>query len=192
MELEIELSNNFGNLFRDEIDVIITKPQIRGKSMKRELICTIGIMFVFSCNNNRKIINESEQETYSKAEIYCYCVAEDSIKNQVFINTCSTSFSIHPKELVKPDKLFYSTSNKLLLNQIKELFFNKRNKMDTLIRGVDARFLILLKKNEFKADTLVFRDEYSFSFNGKFNINFSFQMMDSLRSILNRKVINCN
>ena len=150
------------------------------------------LIFLLSCNfKSNKLDNNSIQAEYVKAEIYCFCVYEIHTKNQVFINTCSTPASVKPYTLIKPDRLFYLTNDTTIIKRLKRVFFEKKEKIDTLTEPSDARLVVLLKKNDLSADTLVFDREYSFNFNEKYKFSYSFQVMDSIRSILNKKTISC-
>ena len=149
------------------------------------------LMFI-SCNYNDKTTeNKKIQPEYIKAEVYCFCLNEIQQNYQTLRISCSTTASVRPYELINANELFYSTNDTMIIKRLKNFFFDKREKIDTLIQGSDARFVVLLKKNDLSTDTLVFNNEYSFNFNEKYKFNYSFQIMDSIKSILNKKTLTC-
>lgn len=152
----------------------------------------IFIIFFGSCSNHSKPDNNNKaQAEYVAIEFYCFCVYEFYTKNQTFINTCSTPALVHAYKLVRPNALFYSTKDEKIIKRVEKIFFEKIEKIDTLTQATDARIVILLRKNDLSTDTLVFNGEYNFSFNEKYNFRYSFQVLDSIRNILNKKTISC-
>ena len=124
-------------------------------------------IFIFSCNYSNKG-KDKIQSWYVKAEIYCFCLDEYYPNNQTFHMACSTPATVHAYTLIQPESLFYSTNDTMIIKRLKKVFFDKREKTDTLTQASDARFVVLLKKNDLSADTLVFDREYSFNYNEKY------------------------
>ncbi len=152
----------------------------------------ITLLLFSSCTENVQSIKEEKKNVWiESAEIYCYCVTEMYSANQSFRFPCSTTSAVRAKELVAPKHLLYSTNDKNIVDRLAFVLFNRKEKSDTLTRETDARIVILLKNNNQSADTLVFNGEFNLTFNNKYDFTYSFQIMDSIKSIISRDTISC-
>ena len=160
----------------------------------------IFISFAYSCKSYKKTDNSSLP--YSKAEIYCTCIAtipsipEDSnvenpnVENIVMIN-CSDQGYRGPNRLIKAELLYYSTIDTNILNSLREVFFYSNHKSEIKKNFQTSGFVILMKKNEFIADTLTFLDQDEFALNEKYKLRYPINIIDSVRKIIGKDRIEC-
>jgi hypothetical protein len=154
----------------------------------------IFLFYFFSCRNYTKPVNNKIQAEYVAIEIYCFCVYDFSSKNQAFYNTCSTASFISAHMLVRPERLYYSNADQQIIKKFKNIFFGNTLSKDTLTQPTEARLVILFKKNDSTGDTLIFNTSNykSFNFNDKYKFNYPYNVMDSIKVILNKRKITCD
>lgn len=148
------------------------------------------MVFIYSCKSYKK--NDNDNLTYSKIEIYCACMNTVPINNgYTVISNCSSPGQIPPSRFIKPEVLYYSTIDTGIINSLKNIFFRSSYKSDTLGGGTDARFVVLMKKSDFIADTLVFNNQTVFTLNEKYRLEYSINIIDSIRKIIGKERIDC-
>ena len=166
-----------------------TKKNHVSRSIKSEII----IPFTDSILEIVKIKNMS---SYSSIDVYCYCfLNEPGTKNHKGetvrnFGMCTTPFRITPSVLAKPQQLLFTTTDSVVVNNFRNLMFEKVS-IDTMNFEIDARFLLLLRKDHIEADTLVFIANNKFYFNNGFSLNYSVDVMESIRRIMKREKIEC-
>jgi len=144
-------------------------------------------------------INEDifKKVNYSSIEIYCWCFYDSAaIQNKdgtlsKTTSDCTTPFPITPLELINQKDFFDSVSSVSKIEAFRNLVFERKKNVEPRNLVVDSRFLILFKKNNFEADTLVLYSS-SLLYNGKYLLNYSFNIFDSIRNILGINKIDCN
>lgn len=155
-------------------------------------ILLVYIIFACSCNPNNRAGTTSLP--YSKVEIYCACMSSvQSNEGYIVMQNCTTPGHTGPDKLIKKELLYYSTSDTNVINSFWNVFFKNNHKSETLIDGQDAGFVILMKKSEFIADTLVFSntDQAVFTFNEKYKLTYSINIIDSVRKLIGKEHIEC-
>lgn len=186
--------------------------------MKKNLMIILNFVICFSCNNPKKSIypkpvnntfiinpidtaslslNKNDFTDYTGIEIYCFCFLsepphEDEKGNMVSnLAICTTPFRIKPVHLINSENLFYSNNDFEIVNSIRDIFFREKEIIKNRCE-IDTRFLILLKKDGLQSDTLVFMNNRQFCYNNTYQLNYSFNVMDSIKKRLNMKKIKCD
>ena len=101
-----------------------------------------------------------------------------------------TPFRINVEDLVKPNHLYYSATDKSTINDLTNLFFNKADSVKRMNYAIDSRFLILFRKNT-GVDTFNYYSINNFVLNGDDQYSYSFNILDSISKILKVKYIKC-
>lgn len=148
-------------------------------------IILFGLILNLSCSDNKR--------PYSKVEVYCACMSTYPANDGfVVMSQCLTPARTAPSRFIKPDVLYYSSEDTLVVNSLSKLFFESEKRTDTIQNGTDARFVILLRRNAQNADTLVFQDQTVFVLNEKYRFIYDINIIDSVRGIIGKKEIKCD
>jgi hypothetical protein len=155
---------------------------------------TVFIYILSSCKNRINIRGENSdiQEEYTKVEIYCFCINDYHSKtgNTILVD-CTSPGKIQPSEIISPKNLFDSTSDRNVIQALKRIFFEQKQKAETIDGNSDSRLIFLFKKNSLFADTLVFYSDEIFNLNGNYQFIYPFNVIDSVESILRKDKISC-
>ena len=148
-----------------------------------------------SCHNSSQGPTSSTE--YASIEAYCMCFEYDHTQAPKIGATglaryCETDIAIQPTSLATPGHLFDSTGDPKIVNSLKRiLFLEKDAKIQELEFPPNSRFLILLKKKDSQADTLVYYFRNKFVQNSKYLLSYSFDVLDSIRRVLGKEKIDC-
>ena len=163
-------------------------------------IFVIFTLLICSCNNQQqkeKKINESDKEKilenlnlpYSTIEVYCWGFKSNSAFT---VDDCiPTGGRTAPSELINDKILIESITDKDTINLLKNMIFGNKKDLGPA-RSCETRFLMLFKKNELEADTVVYGGTDVLCFNDKLLFNYTFKIMDSIRYFLNKEEISCD
>ena len=166
----------------------------------RNILLLILISSGIWCNHKDKSWTPGSgpnNSVYSKIEIFCLCFYDSAdIKNNdgTFSSrngSCETPIRVNASDLIKPEHFLDSTSNSNIIARLQKVIFNRNENAKAVFDGVDSRFLILFKKNEFAGDRFVCSSSNQFVYNEKYLFKYSFPIMDSIREILNKDKIDC-
>lgn len=147
-------------------------------------------IFTTACKFGNNKANKSNLQ-YSVVEMYCACIRSTPIeKGFVVMSDCSSPARIPPSTFIRPEVLYYTTSDTTIIYALRDIFFKSEYKSDS-VHGTDARFVVLLKRNQSSADTLVFINETEFVLNEQFKLSYSMNIMDSIRKIIGKESIQC-
>jgi hypothetical protein len=165
------------------------------KNTKQNIIWALIItVTIVSCKpKDHKVKNDNkQQDEYTKVEIYCWCIDDIHMVNgNVTWSLCTSQMVTPPYKLIEPEYFLDSTSDKITIQALKRIFFDRKESSDTITWQTDARLVFLLKRNNLTADTLVFESDNTFSYNQKQLFTYSFHIIDSLERILKRDRISC-
>jgi hypothetical protein len=103
---------------------------------------------------------------------------------------CETPFSINAEDLIKPNRLYYSVTDKPTINSLENLLFNRADSIKKINYSIDSRFLILFRKNA-GVDTFNYYRVNNFFLNGDYQYKYSFNILDTVSKILKIKYIKC-
>jgi hypothetical protein len=144
-----------------------------------------------------KLPETNNQDTsYYKAEIYCWCFGDTPLykkKDGLTVmqgQLCETPFRINAEDLIKQNRLYYSTTDKHTINGLKDLLFNRADSIKKINYSINSRFLILFRKNT-GVDTFNFYSVNNFVLNGDDQYSYSFNILDSVSKRLKVKYIKC-
>ena len=160
------------------------------------LLITIILSTIGCKNSNEKKLSKNKNLKYSEIEIYCWCFLDTTAlhdKNGAIstqVKDCEVIIPLNPSDFVKAKHLFYFTSSPDTIEAIRKLVFDRKESSKPINNSIDTRFLILFKKDNFKADTIIYYYG-KLCYNEKYLFNYSFNIMDSIRNILNVKKIDC-
>ncbi|HEY6504583.1 MAG TPA: hypothetical protein VIZ28_11460 [Chitinophagaceae bacterium] len=143
--------------------------------------------------------NKPEQDQhYSRLEIYCWCFSagNDSVTDGGIIitklNQCQTIARVEPFKLIKPEFFFDSTGDIKVVGAMQRLIFDQKIKSEETSTGnVDARFVMVFRKSDSKADIVAYHSGNKLSYNDRYLFTYNFNIMDSIRSILHKDKISC-
>lgn len=163
-------------------------------------VFVIFTLLIYSCNNqqqkekiyddNAKTTSGIKDSSYSKIEIYCWGFSSDSL---ITVNHCTpTGGRTSPSEFINDKILIDSIVNKNTINLLKNMIFGNKKDLGAAKYGCDTRFLMLFKKNDLNADTIVYGGTDVLCFNDKLLFNYTFEIMDSIRYFLNKEEISCD
>jgi len=173
---------------------------------------TINVVFailviIIACNESRikpdlpveeKGTGAKELQQYSSVEIYCWCFHDEKIasKNGVISShskDCETFMPARANSLIKPEHLFMSSKKLDEIVRVQNQIFQNHIGSDTLKTRTEPRFIILLRRNDnYENDTLVYRSGVEFEYNERIVFKFKIGIMDSIRNILKKDIIDCN
>lgn len=126
-------------------------------------------------------------------EIYCFCFrdkkSKDSKRDTAVI--CHTPFRLTPQHLLNPDYLLYKTNDSLIINSIANTVLSNTKAMKNAPQ-FEARFVVLLKKNYSSADTLAYIDNRTLYYNNGMAVEYSFNILDSIKKIIKMEEIDCH
>jgi hypothetical protein len=134
--------------------------------------------------------------SYYKVEIYCWCFGDVPLYKKKDGSTvmqgqlCETPFSINAEDLIKPNRLYYSVTDKPTINSLENLLFNRADSIKKINYSIDSRFLILFRKNA-GVDTFNYYRVNNFFLNGDYQYKYSFNILDTVSKILKIKYIKC-
>lgn len=155
----------------------------------------LGTLLLFSyCNNQKR--KEPRKDKYNPIEVYCWCFisGKTEFKNgsvQKPGKFCETLIAIRPSDLIRTGQFIYASSDTDEYTALTNLFFNNKISEEPGRYPPDSRFLILLRNKNATNDTIVYRSDDTFIINSKRILKYSFNVMDSVRRILNKDVIDC-
>lgn len=154
-------------------------------------VLLISLMALSSCKFDKN--QRKNNLPYSKVEIYCACITTiPSNHGNIVMSTCSSPWQIPPSKFIRPEVLYYSTNDNDVIHSLENIFFKSKYRSDTLLDGTDARFVVLMKRNESMADTLVFSSQTEFTLNERYKLEYSINIIDSVRRIIGKGHIQCD
>jgi len=134
---------------------------------------------------------------FNNVEIYCWCFYKAKIKIndkgefEERTRLCTTPISLTPRDLTKKEFLRYTITDSLTVNRLQFLLFSLYKTIDTISARPDARFAMLFRQKQSKTDTLVYQDNRTWILNGRSSYSYSFDVLDTVRSILKIEAIDC-
>ncbi len=168
----------------------------------RPIILTLTpFLFFWGCVNKQ---TSSEKETkrsvtdsvvYNKIEIYCYCFqlsAHEQMSTTYSISCGDDIDNFSLKNVISPKHYFDSVTDSKKINSFVNFVFHSYNKTEPAEKYPLARFVMLFKKNNDKADTVILNYDQSLNINGKTLYTYPFYVMDTVRSIINKYKIECD
>jgi hypothetical protein len=175
--------------------------------MRFILLLFTVLLVCISCTPKKKEWlpgSEPNNAVYSSVEMYCLCFYDstDVVNADGTITTsdgsCETLVRVDPSAMIKEDLLFDSTSNRNVITAIQRVIFNRIRSAEKLkgvnnskFEGVDSRFVILFKGKDGGSDVFVVSSSRQYIYNGKYKLDYSFNVMDSIKSILHINKIKC-
>ena len=149
---------------------------------------------IISCNNDNSgtAHKKAMDSAYSKIELYCYCLYTTTLNGHALSHDyCTTQSPLTPVDIINSDYLYDSTTDPRIIKAMTTLFFDGREKSQPLRSFTNARFVILFHRGV-GIDTIVYRQNSSeFSFNERYLWTYSFNVLDTLKKILNKDQILC-
>src|SRR5688572_1728813 len=142
------------------------------------------------------LFENANDTSYYKAEIYCWCFGGIPLYRKKDGSTvvkgqfCETPVRINATDLIMPERLFISVTDKSSVNKLKDLFLKRADSINQISYDVDSRFLILLRSDR-HADTLNYYIGDEFILNDKYRLKYSINIFDSISKILLFKNIMC-
>lgn len=173
----------------------------------------LTILIILSCKNKTdKKIDFSDSVTnlkkeiisanadYKKVEIYCWCFLDSAPRKRQNGSTvrkgktCNTLIRLEPSILISPENLLDSTNDTTIIKSLQNIIFIKKESSIKINDGIDSRFVILFRTDEFSADTIAYSymNNSKLWYNRKELFSYSFRVMDSIRSVLGKPEINCD
>lgn len=143
------------------------------------------------CNNDKSRSTQDLKSTgarYGSIEIYCWCFESNDYET---VSGCSTPKSIEAVELIKEENLFQLINNRDTIERLKSLIFNEKKLIKEERNPPDSRFVFVFKVNDSKADTINVFSDSSLHYNNRYYFNYPFNVMDSIKVILDKTEINC-
>jgi hypothetical protein len=130
---------------------------------------------------------QTSHSGYSSIDIYCWCFKSDEFES---MSKCETILATRSYEIIKPENLLRSITAKDTIEAIESLVFSKSRKIEETPGQHDSRFLLLCKSNS-TSDTIIFFNKSGFYYNSTKFFGYPFEVIDSLKTIINQKNINC-
>jgi hypothetical protein len=174
--------------------------------MNKNSILIFISLFLLTCDNNTKTkLNKTEPKissfatTYNKIEFYCFAMCEADFNNRaVLVGVAGEKGEVAPNKLISKEHYYDSIYDKEKIDKFSKLFFSPVRKITAQPSYPNARFVMLLKSNTAKTDTIFWNvtkipsDTAILNLNQKYLIVYPFNIMDSIRNIMGRKVICCD
>lgn len=141
-------------------------------------------------SNKSNELSEKPETGYTSMEIYCWGFHSDSL---ITVKDCMpTGGGITPSELVDSKVLIRTVKSIDTIKALRDMIFVNKKDLGPAKHGCESRFLILFKKNDSVADTIVHGGKEVLCFNDKSLFNYTFNVMDSIKHILGTKEISCD
>mgnify|MGYP000983249218 CR=1 FL=1 len=163
------------------------------------------IFLVTGCKQNHKDNIKSKQSVsstdhiYTSVEFYCFCMAEKYINNRsVLVTVCGEKEELTPEKLIRKEHFFDTISDSDRLSRF-SFFFNNNSRIIIKKKEYpDARFVFLVKDKTAKTDTFYWKfslginDSTVLNCNKKYLIKYPFNIIDSIKVLLNKRTITCD
>jgi hypothetical protein len=167
---------------------------INSRFNRVKVLCLVLTIYAFAlaCKDDSRVSSAKPLiniDTYRRIDIYCWCLYDSAVFGPD--SRCETPIAIRPSEIVREQNLLDSITDSSTVARIVDLVFRKQKERKVWYYGADSRFLLMFRRSDNSADTLVFNQQHTFSFNGIELFMYSFDVFDSLRTILNKPSIHC-
>jgi hypothetical protein len=156
----------------------------------RHFIYFIVVLFL-SCNMRSSQHNFA---TYSRVDIYCWCFYKDTaFQFPGKRRGCETMIPLLPEDLVTGNPIA-STRNLDTIKKLSNLIFKSPSTKMPVKGYDDCRFVIRFKKDNGDIDLVSNYDKMplAINFNGEYEFTYTFDVIDSVRKILGKSVIDCS
>lgn len=149
--------------------------------------------FIFE-RSNLQIKNY--QYSYVSAEVYCWCIAKVNIKEKAsgksfYMSYCNTFYAVMPEELINDKNKIAASDDKKVIDNLSRIFNKSIFKEVKNGETIDARFVIVFRKADGSEVIFSSNDESRFYFaHDRVNV-YNFNVIDSVKKIMNLDKIEC-
>lgn len=137
--------------------------------------------------------SQKESERVKSVRVYCNCLrsTNDTIPGRMEGFACEGFSGLRVRQFVKPEFLFFHTTDSLQCERIDDLFFRTPFQRESSTGPTYARFVILVDRENRKCDTLSLTMGGRFGLNEKDLLKYRIDVVDSLFNILRIKDFDC-
>jgi hypothetical protein len=149
------------------------------------------------CTNRQADIENTHNVKYERGEIYCWCFLNDPVEEKKLglhgqeIRHCETPAAVRPSHLVSIVNLIDSVTDRIILNKLNSIIFERKDSTTSMSFNPDSRFLLLLRKEDRSADTVVLINSRTLYYGPNQMFFYSFNVLDSIRLALKKERIDC-
>lgn len=155
----------------------------------------LGLFFfiaIFFCCKNKPVLSVDKpiasNRNYTKVEIYCWCFFSNNFET---ISPCTTPKAIETAELIMSKNLFAIVNNSDTIRKLRSLIFDRKRSVEEKTDYPDSRFLMLFRISNSQTDTINVFSGSELHYNNRYYFNYAFNVVDSIKVILNWNEINC-
>lgn len=158
------------------------------------LAATVLVTGITFCNSGKKLT-----EDYREVKLYCWCfshgneiVNKDGTKSRNPQDyQCQTFVRVKPQDVMRMENLSDSITDKILISRISQMVWKGYADKVNDNPKPDARFVLVLESPSGEEQRLTYASDYSLVYNEQFTLQYRFNVMDSLKKILNKPKFHC-